>query len=60
VGLVNPGVDVVRHLRGFPKWYIRKYSVCHFLRNRPIVVIFKIIENPNISLSGFGQKLNIL
>jgi hypothetical protein len=21
-GLVNPGGDVVRHLRGFPKWYI--------------------------------------
>jgi hypothetical protein len=40
VGLVNPGVGVVRHPRGFPKWYIRKYSVWHFLRNRPIVVIF--------------------
>jgi hypothetical protein len=27
VGLVKSGMDVVRHLRGFPKWYIRKYSV---------------------------------
>ncbi len=24
VGLVSPGVGVVRHLRCFPKWYIRK------------------------------------
>jgi hypothetical protein len=50
VVLVNPGVDVVRHLRGFPKWYIRKYSVWHFLRNRPIVVIF----------DDFYNKLTIL
>jgi hypothetical protein len=39
VVLVNHCWDVTGHPRGFPKWYIRKYSVWHFLRNRPIVEI---------------------
>ncbi len=53
VDLVNPGVDVVRHPRGFPKWYIRKYSVWHFLRNRPIVVIFDDFHNKLTILALF-------
>jgi hypothetical protein len=53
MSLVSPGVGVVRHLRCFPKWYIRKYSVWHFLRNRPLVVIFDDFHNKLPIFSSF-------
>ncbi len=46
-------MDVVRQTRGFPKWYIKKYSVWHFLRNRPIVVIFDDFYNKLTILAPF-------
>jgi hypothetical protein len=35
-----------------PKWYIRKYSVEHFLENRPIVQIFREFHN---KLTDFNE-----
>ncbi len=53
VVLVNHCWDVAGHPRGFPKWYIRKYSVWHFLRNRPIVEISGDFHNKLTIFSTF-------
>jgi hypothetical protein len=36
-----------------PKWYIRKYSVEHFLENRPIVQIFREFHNKSTDFNEF-------
>jgi hypothetical protein len=53
VVLVNHCWNVAGHPRGFPKWYIRKYSVWHFLRNRPIVEISGDFHNKLTIFSAF-------
>ncbi len=48
------------HPRGFPKWYIRKYSVWHFLRNRPIVEISGDFHNKLTIFSAFCPIFHII
>jgi hypothetical protein len=50
---------VFKHFKDIPKWHIRKYSIEHFLRNWPIVQIFRGFQKKSADFNELSHKFGI-